>query len=266
MNRLQKKCVIATASFHLLLLVILIVGPAFFNARPKADDSRVLDVIPANLVDAAINSGVRAVQPPAPTLIVTPPPQPISPTPVVVPTPAPVPEKVEPPKPDLIPVVKPSETKPPTPKISLVPVIHNAPKNSTTQAKPKPDNSKAVNSALTALRTSLSHETKIDVPGDSGAAAANYASVVQSVYNRAWTLPNDVANVDKNIKVGITIAKDGTVISARIITPSGDTFVDATVQRVLERVKFIAPFPAGMTESEWSRTLNFNPANKKESE
>ncbi len=36
MNRLQKKCVIATAGLHLLLLVILFVGPAFFNPRPKA--------------------------------------------------------------------------------------------------------------------------------------------------------------------------------------------------------------------------------------
>ncbi len=52
MNRLQKKCVIATAGFHLLLLVILFVGPAFFNARQKPDDSQVLDVIPANLIDA----------------------------------------------------------------------------------------------------------------------------------------------------------------------------------------------------------------------
>ncbi len=59
MNRLEKKCLIATAGFHLLLLVILFVGPAFFSSKPKPDDSQVLDVIPANLVDAAVSSGVR---------------------------------------------------------------------------------------------------------------------------------------------------------------------------------------------------------------
>ena len=59
MNRLQKKCVIATAGIHLLLLLILLVGPAFFNPQPKPDDTQVLDVIPANLIDAAFNSGVR---------------------------------------------------------------------------------------------------------------------------------------------------------------------------------------------------------------
>src|SRR5471032_1297655 len=112
MNRLQKKCVIATAGFHLLLLVILFVGPAFFNSKPKVDDSQVLDMIPANLIDAEFNSGVKGAQPPPPTPIVTPPqPQP-TPTP---PTPQPTlltkletyftPE----PKPDLTPVEKPQK-------------------------------------------------------------------------------------------------------------------------------------------------------------
>ena len=53
MNRLQKKCVIATTGFHLLLLVILFVGPAFFWSQEKPDDTPVLDMIPANLVDSA---------------------------------------------------------------------------------------------------------------------------------------------------------------------------------------------------------------------
>ena len=79
MNRLQKKCVIVTAGVHLLLLLILIVGPAFFSAEAESGRFEVLDVIPANLMDAAFNSGVaNATPPPAP---VTPPP----PAPVVTP-------------------------------------------------------------------------------------------------------------------------------------------------------------------------------------
>ena len=74
MNRLQKKCILATAGIHLLLLVILLVGPAFFEPRPKPDDLQVLDVIPANLIDAPFTSGVRNAQPPAPTPVATPPP------------------------------------------------------------------------------------------------------------------------------------------------------------------------------------------------
>src|SRR5882672_11465268 len=76
MNRLGKKCVIATVGIHLLLLVTLIVGPAFFNPQPKTDDTQVLDVIPANLIDAAFNSGVKNATPPAPTPVVPQPQQP----------------------------------------------------------------------------------------------------------------------------------------------------------------------------------------------
>ena len=102
MNRLQKKCVIATAGFHLLLLTILIVGPAFFNPQPKPDETQLLDVIPANLIEAAFNSGVRGATPPPPAPIVPPPPTPVPPTPAVQPTPPPpVPKPVVPPPPTI---------------------------------------------------------------------------------------------------------------------------------------------------------------------
>ncbi len=82
MNRLQKKCVIGTAGVHLLLIVILFVGPAFFYSKPKADDLQVLDVIPANLIDAAFNSGVANAAPPPPApAVAQPQPQPTPPTP-----------------------------------------------------------------------------------------------------------------------------------------------------------------------------------------
>ena len=34
MNRQQKKCLIATVGFHLLLILILVVGPGFFSRPP----------------------------------------------------------------------------------------------------------------------------------------------------------------------------------------------------------------------------------------
>jgi TonB family protein len=266
MNRLQKKCVIATAGFHLLLLVILFVGPAFFWSREKPDDTQVLDMIPANLIDAA-STGVRNAQPPPALAVVPPQPAPTppapAPTPVVVPpAPAPAPEKVEPVKPvketvkpDLTPVEKPSATKP---KINLTLTERTVPKTSATPAKTTPDNSKAVNSALRALRNNLSSATTIDMPGNSSAAAANYAQVVKSVYEQAWTPPDDTASDDANIKVRVTIANDGTVISARVIAPSGDASVDKSVRNTLERVQFIAPFPAGSSDKERTYIINFN--------
>ena len=57
MNRLQKKCVIATAGAHLpLLLTILIASTGFFEPKPKADDAQILNFIPSTTIDAAFNS------------------------------------------------------------------------------------------------------------------------------------------------------------------------------------------------------------------
>lgn len=268
MNRLQKKCVMATAGFHLLLLVILFVGPAFFWAKEKPDETPVLDMIPANLVDSA-STGVQAAQPPPPAPTVVPPtPTPPAPTPTPVvtpPTPAPTPEKIEPVKPpketvkpDLTPVEKPSVTKPQPPKINLKLTERTVTKNSSPATPAPPDNSRAVRSALRALRNNLSSATSIDMPGNSSASAANYAQVVKSVYEQAWTPPDDTASDDANIKVRVTIARDGTVISARVIGPSGDASVDKSVRSTLERVQFIAPFPSGSTDRERSYIINFN--------
>jgi TonB family protein len=272
MNRMQKKCVIATAGFHLLLLVILLVGPAFFAPKPKVDDSQVLDVIPHNILDDALNSGVRGAQPPppAPAPMVTPPPQPqpVPPAPKIVP-PAPAPEPTlvqkvekiltpEPPKPAPVP----EETKPHTPKIDLShPVTRDIPKYSATSKSKDNSQQKLHDEVLRAardLQNKLSSPVAVGVSGDSSAEVANYASVVKSIYEQAWTPPDDAANDDANTKVSVTISSDGTVITAHIITPSGDAGVDATVQRTLERVKFIRPFPDGSADKERTYIINFN--------
>jgi len=266
MNRLQKKCVMATAGVHLLLLVILFVGPAFFYSKPKADDLQVLDVIPAHLIDAAFNSGVANAQPPPPAPAA--PPQPPPPAPVFTP-PVPVPEKivkaepVKPPdklSPDNLEPVKTAKTEPRKIQISTQLVTRTAPKNS-----PAADNSQqqqrqaqAIRSALRNLKSNLTPGTTIDMPGNSSVAYANYASAVKSIYEQAWVPPDNADNDEANAKVSVTIANDGTVISAHIVTPSGDAGVDASVQRTLNRVTFIEPFPDGAKEKERTYIINFN--------
>jgi TonB family protein len=269
MNRLQKKCVLATAGFHLLLLVILFVGPAFFWSREKPDTTQVLDMIPANLVDSA-TTGMQTAQPPPAPAVVTPQqptPQPPTPPPPVVkpevtpPTPTPtLTERVEKFfKPaEEKPVPAPAETQPHTPKVNLTPVTRVVPKNSSKPAKTAPDNSKAIKSELRALRANLSSPTTVAPVGNSSVAAANYAQVVKSVYEQAWAPPDDTASDDANVRVRVTIASDGRVISAEVITPSGDVSVDRSVQNTLNRVTDIAPFPAGSTDTERTYIINFN--------
>ena len=134
MNRLQKKCVIATAGIHLLLMVILFVGPAFFYSKPKADDLQVLDVIPANLIDAAFNSGVANATPPPPAPVV----RRHRAATALRPRQQPV-EKAEPVKPpdklspdNLKPVEKTAKTEPRKIQINTQLVTRTAPKNSPT--------------------------------------------------------------------------------------------------------------------------------------
>jgi protein TonB len=259
MNRLQKKCVIVTAGFHLLLLVILFVGPAFFNSKPKVDDSQVLDVIPANLIDAAFNSGVKGAQPPPPTPIVTPPqPQPAPPVPKIVqPTPPPtIAERLE--KFFTPEIVKPAPTEiqPHIIQPNLTQVTRVAPKNSAT-TKPKP-NSQAAKNIAENLRHQLSPATQVDLSGESSVAYANYGTVVVSVYHNAWISPDGMSGDNVTVQFKVTIASDGTVISARIVSPSGDASVDSAVQQMLNRVSSIEPFPEGATEKERTYTINFN--------
>lgn len=286
MNRLQKKCLISTVGIHLLLLTILIVGPAFFNQEPKMDNLEVLNVIPAVLVDAAVNSGVANAQPPPPTPVVTPPVQPLQPIPLP-------PKIVQPPVPAPPPTPSPSllkefedflKSKPePAVKPDLTPVEHETksqPQNNIKVdlhkvARAKVENvshtdnavnARAINNAIRSLSHQLSSSTKIDMPGNASASYASYASVVKSVYDRAIlpNVPGAISGNNENTRVIITIASDGTVTSSRIISPSGDPAWDDAVQRTLDQVNFVAPFPDGATDKERHYTIDFNPQVERE--
>ena len=268
MNRLQKKCTIVTVGIHVLLVVILVVGPGFFAPKPKVDDLQILDVIPANLIDAAFNSGVRDATPPPPTPVVTPPaPTPTPPTPTPTPrteTPEPVRPVVREPTPEPKPAEKPKI------QINTQLVTRNAPKN-TTPTTTQDDTRRqqrlrqqAYQNAIRSLKENFKPGTVIDMPGNgSGPSYASYRNVLASVYYQAWEMPNDANADDETVLVSVTIAHDGTVISSRIITPSGNAAVDRSVQATLERVQYIASFPDGMNEEQHTFQINFEPKIKK---
>lgn len=295
MNRLQKKCLIATAGGHLLLLLIVIFGSAFFVTRTKVDNAQVLDVIPSDIVDAAFNSGVKNAQPPAPTppqpiqppqpVPLPPPPKPVvtPPQPQPQPQPQPKPEPVRQPDPEPVKPqkIEPDDTKSPEPKpvkitkpakpkndikVSLTPVARSMPSPADTRAaearreaqREAKARAEAFRHALTSISKNASSATEVEMPGTGSVSYANYASVVKSIYERAWTAPTDTSSDDANTKVSVTIGSDGRVVSARILNPSGDSRVDASVQRTLDRVTFIAPFPDGAKEKEKTFIINFN--------
>jgi TonB family protein len=255
MNRLQKKCVIVTVGVHLLLLVILLVGPAFFSPRLKADDIHVLTVIPAMLVDAPFSSGVaNAAPPPEPVAPPTPPPS----VPVVAPPPPVKAEREEPVKlPDK---VKPVESVKPEPRkiqISTTLVTRSAPKNPSAAAKAQQQQrAKAFQIALQKLNSKLTSGTVVDMPGSGSVAYASYKDALGSIYYDAWT-PDGSISDEADALVRITVASDGTVLDARIITRSGDEKMDTSVQRALQRVSSVPALP-DKSKVQQEFTIQFN--------
>ena len=92
MKKLQQKCFLASAGFHSLLIVILVIGPAFLASKSKLDSSPIIDVIPGKLLDGVFSGGGNPNGTP-------PPPAPVVPRPQPAVQPAPQPEPVKLPEP-----------------------------------------------------------------------------------------------------------------------------------------------------------------------
>ncbi len=273
MNRLHKKCFIASAGTHLLLVLILFVGPAFLSQKSKLDDIQPLNFIPENLVLSAVAGGgnpraaTRPPPPPAPITPITPPQQqqrePDTPKTTDV--------KQRKADPDSLEVTK--EHKPRLPEVS-VKLVNRKSDNSKKQKQPSTTDSReresadarlraeAFNRAARSLGNNTSSATIIDSdfgPGGGGPTYASYASWVQTVYLGAWVPPDSTDSSAAIARASITIANDGSVVSYRLIGKSGDRDVDDSIQRTLERVTTMGrPFPDGMKEKQRTYILRFD--------
>ena len=245
---------------------------------------QVLDVIPDRLVDAAMSSGVANPTPPPPVKQQDPQPTPPVPDPpkkvepVKQVEPIRVPEKIQPEElkpvvnPDVkIPKPKPQKT-PPKVDLTLVTRDNNKAADEAKAAQKAADDkarrdaqkrADAIKMAIRNISTKASAATEVEMKGSSSVSYANYAAAVKKAYDDAWSPPDDMSSDDVTTKVSVTISRDGHVISSRIINPSGESHVDASVQRALDRVDYIAPFPDGATETQRTFIINFNPQAKR---
>ena len=263
MGRLKRSCVVGSVVFHALTLALLVLAPVLLAKR--VEKVQVIDLIPSEIVD-------QIMAPPAPVA----PPTPPTPTP-----PKPTPPKPTPPKPK----PTPPDPTPPKPKPKPVEVVKPKPKPKPVKPKIKvnlnstmrqPDTQKvkaqqaaaerarqaeakrqaAVKQSLNNLDSKLSGRTSVNVP-QGRYAAANYESLIRRKYVDATIHPGTISG-DPVVKVQLVIARNGNVISARIIGVSGLASWDRAVQKALDRVKRIAPFPAGMSGAKKTFNLNFN--------
>ena len=289
MNKLHQKCFIASGGFHLLLVVILVIGPAFLTSKSQSDNRPPMDVIPPNLIDGVVSGGGNPNGTPPPPAPIVPRPQPAvqsAPQPEPVKPPEPVKvrepqhhpepvEEVKPTKPDPTSLETTNDHKRKKPEVSTTPVVRKQDTGKTAKTPSttsSTDNevrrmADARNRAADLIGTTarnigknVSPGISMDPigPGGGGEAYAPYDDAVRSIYWHAWTAPEDSASDQAVTKVTVTIASDGTVLSSRIIKGSGDASVDKSVQRTLDRVTFIAPFPEGAKDKQRTYTINFN--------
>lgn len=259
MKRLQKKCFLAATGFHLLLLIILLVGPAFLSSREKPDDSPVLDFVPMKTIDAALSGGGNPhAAPPAPALR----PQPPVPRQVIPPAPRPEPEEKTAPSPERV------KRRRELPDVSTEIITRSRPKRSkssrsvdNSQARIEAQQRAALDHALDNLREGLSSSTEIEIPrgpGGGGPTYANFYEAVKTVYFNAWVVPDGVTDDEATTTASVTIARDGSVVNAHIIRRSGNALADQSVEAVLRRVRFVAPLPEDKNESQRTVTIKFN--------
>ncbi len=270
---------------HAFLALVLVVGSAFFVEKEKPQVVAKIRIIPTKILDGADAGGggnpkiamtddqqkgdtVKPLPPPPEPKVVQAPPKP---QPKVEPKVEPKPEpKVEPVKPKPTSPTVAARTKPEKEKdsepLQLKPVTRtNKEKVEAQRAAEAKDRAakadqlaKKFGNVEQSLRSGFTKGTKVEVGGPGGEAYAGYDALVKAIYDDAWDVSDSLTDDDSTAKVKIVIARSGKVVSAYIDRRSGNSLLDKSVQRALDKVKFVAPFPEGSHDEQRTFTINFN--------
>ena len=251
MGKLKRSCLAGSFVLHAMIIALLVLGPMLLAKRQEK--VQVIDLIPSEIVDQILSPKV-SVTPPTTTQTKPTPPKP-KPVKITKPKPKPTPPKPKP--------VKTTKPKPQI-KVNLKPTIRR-PDSSKVKAqqeaaerarKANARRQETLNNSINRLSSNLSGSTAVNAPLGR-LAAANYESLMRKKYMDATFHPGAI-NRDPVVKVRLVIARSGNVLSAQIINNSGVTSWDRAVQKSLDRVKHIAPFPKSISGSKKTFTLNFN--------
>ena len=249
MGRLKRSCVVGSVVFHILILAMLVLGPMLLAKRDET--VRVIDLVPSDVIDKLLAPAAPVAPPPAPA--------PPKPTP-----PKPEPKKIQPkPKPKpILPkpkIITPKPKPKPKIKVNLNSNVRKPDARNTKAQKEAAKQREALNRSLNKLDTKLSDRTAVNVPLGRY-ASANYESLIRRKYMDATIHPGAISG-DPVVKVRLVIARSGRVLSASITGRSGVSSWDRAVQKTLDRIKFIKPFPESMKGSQQTFNLNFNSRN-----
>jgi TonB family protein len=128
-------------------------------------------------------------------------------------------------------------------------------------AETRRNSAAAIARATANLDKGLSGSTSVRMgDGDgrgSGPAYANFLQALKTLYTDAWNVPEG-ADDDASISTSVTIARDGTVLSAHIIRRSGNSIADTSVQLTLDRVRHAVPLPEETKDDQRTVTITFS--------
>ena len=234
MGKLKRSCLAGSFVLHTMIIALLVLGPMLLAKRQEK--VQVIDLIPSEIVDQILSPKV-SVTPPTTTQT--------KPTP-----PKPKPVKITKPKPQIKVNLKPTIRRPDSSKVK-------AQQEAAERArKANAKRQETLNNSINRLSSNLSGSTAVNATLGR-LAAANYESLIRKKYMDATFHPGAI-NRDPVVKVRLVIARSGNVLSAQIINNSGVTSWDRAVQKSLDLVKHIAPFPKSISGSKKTFTLNFN--------
>ena len=266
----QKRCLIASAAMHGFLALLLVFGSAFFVAHQKPPEFPGLRVIPTKFLDGVSGGGGNPKLPdtnekqkgdpnaePAQTQV-KPPPKPPEPVQKAEPKPEPKPAQPKVVKEPIAlkPVVRKTPDKPNDDSTDVKPV-----RNAKAEAKQRAAGAKIAQQLAKAkegLQRGFSQGTAVDVGGPGGAAFADYGHFVKEIYDDAWVVPPDLSLDSGAAVVKITVARDGRIVRAVIVDPSGQRALDLSVQRALDKVTKLPPFPANVKDEQRTFTIKFD--------
>ena len=295
MNSSERKYFVFSVLMHAGLFGLLVVGPGFMpEAPPVANDLKLLEFIPANLIDAPFSGGgvggpptpdpkppkaVVAKQDPAP-------PKPIQKeekAPEIAPEKTLEKQKVEEPKSmpkkdnaekidaNVDPIPK-KNTRTAVTLADLKPVKQIAKTdNSKSGAGEKRNNDaadkkrRALEGALGNIQKALSTGTGIESfsfgdggDGTGGPAYANYDQAIRSLFYNAWDPPTEIEDNGLSVIAEVSIHRSGRVTSSRIIKSSGNAVIDKSVRKALDRVEEVPPFPSTSKDQQRGYRILFN--------
>ena len=244
MNRLAKKCAIASGILHGTLVAVLILASAFRrseNIHPPENKSGTPAVLTILRVPFEAPSESIAAGPIVQNKVQDHPRQQAGP------------RSLPPPAQNHTPMISMREVTRPPISFTKPPLDRrNDGGNQTTD--------QLVDTVINTIRDRATGPVEIGL-GDlavGGLSLPDFEQNIRSIYFNNWREPADATSDEAVVKASVTIASDGTVLNARITRSSGDPAVDRSVRQLLEAVTFIAPFPPGSKDKQRTYPLSFS--------